>query len=182
MWAIGITLVVGIAGGMAPVAVAEAPAAAVAEAPAAVAEGAVGVADEAVGVRAASGPRLRDVQVEVWEIRATKKDDKISDELRRIAGQLRKQFNYSGFRLVKRERGGAKPGETFTARLSSGVVAKITPSPAKGGKIRLKVQVSEDGKPKLNTTYTVAAGAMQLAGGWKYNGSDDAMILGIRAR
>ena len=123
------------------------------------------------------------VQVEVWEIRATRSNKDISRELQPIAAQLKRQFKYTGFKLVKVSRGSADIKETHVARLASGYSARITPLALSGDRIQLAVEVKRLLKKRVNAKITINKGGMQLFGGWDYPGSkDDVMIVGVRAR
>lgn len=124
----------------------------------------------------------KDYQVEVWEIRATMANSDVSKELRPIAVQLKRQFKYTGYKLIRRRGGKVSEGKSYTTGLSIGYAAKVTPLGTEGRRIKLKVEVAEKGKRKLSTTFKVGSGAMQLAGGWNYPGSKDKMIVGFRAR
>lgn len=140
-------------------------------------------------VLASAAPALaqdRPVQIEVWSIQATTKHDKIAPELKEIAESLKRQFKYTGFTLADRDRGGAKPNETYKAGLPHNYSVSITPkSREDGGRIKMQVVVTKkDGdkeKTELNTTVTVREGPFSLYGGWSLPGGD-ALIIAIRVR
>jgi len=135
---------------------------------------------------AAAQQKAAQYEVSVWEIRATRDNDKISKELRTLAAELKKRYKYTGYTLVKKSAGSAKEGGAFSASLSGGYRAKVTPLAREGQRITLKVQVAkpDDKKaPGVNTTFKIDRGAVQLAAGLgKYGGSDDVMIVGVSAR
>ena len=123
------------------------------------------------------------VQVEVWEIRATRSNNKISKELLPIASHLKKKFKYTGFQLVKTSSGAADLKETHVARLSLGYSARVTPLAVSGNRIQLAVEVKRLLKKRVNAKIGIDKGGMQLFGGWDYPGAkDDVMIVGVRAR
>jgi hypothetical protein len=121
-------------------------------------------------------------QIEVWEIRATTSNSEISPELVSIASDLKKRFRYTGFKVVGRHSGRAELDETFTARLTAHYTVKVTPTNRGEGRIQMKVEIKRLGvKNKHNSVVTVPRGDMQFWG-FEYPRSDDAMIIGIRAR
>lgn len=123
------------------------------------------------------------VQIEVWEIRATRTNNEISSELKPIAARLKQQFKYTGFKLVKVSRGSADLNDTHVARLSQGYSARVTPLVQSGNRIQLAVEVKRLLKKRVNAKITIDQGGMQLFGGWDYPGTkDDKMIVGFRAR
>ncbi len=123
------------------------------------------------------------VQIEVWEIRATRTNNDISRELQPIAAQLKQQFKYTGFKLVKVSKGSADLKETHVARLSQGYSARVTPLVQSGNRIQMAVEVKRLLKKRVNAKITIDRGGLQLFGGWDYPGTrDDVMIVGFRAR
>lgn len=124
-----------------------------------------------------------ETQIEVWEIRATKSNNEISPELRPIADHLKRQFRYTGFKVVGRHSGRIKLHEKFTAKLTAHYTVNVTPLNRDKDRIQMQVEIKRLGiKNKVNTTITIPKGGMQLFGGWEYPRSDDAMIIGVRAR
>jgi hypothetical protein len=122
-------------------------------------------------------------QIEVWTIRATKSNNDIDKELRRIADELKERFKYSGFKLEDKSRGDVDEGKTLRARLPSGYQLEVTPVERKDGRITLKVQAERGGKKLAGTTVRIGAGRGHLMGGWKWDErSGDVMIVLIRAR
>ncbi len=132
---------------------------------------------------APAGARVRsDIQVEVWEIRATKSNNIISPELRPIIGQLKRLGQYTGFTLVGKHSKRVPLHETFVAKLTAQYRVRVTPTNHDGRRMQMKVEIKRLIKKKINTIVTMKAGEMQLLGGWTYPRSTDAMIIGIRAR
>ena len=123
----------------------------------------------------------------VWAILATKSNSEVSPELKPIAAQLRKQFNYTGFKLERKKASSVGEGKTFAADLIAGFKAKVTPLERKGDRIKLKVEVTKrEGrkeKPQLSTTVTLSRGKLHLQGGWKIDSkSGDVLIVAVSAR
>lgn len=125
----------------------------------------------------------RDFEVEVWAIRATKSNDEISPELRSIAGELKERFRYRGFKLEKRDRGSARPGQEFEARLGGGHRCTVKPIERDKRRIVAQVTAEKGGREVAKTKIEVRAGAAHLMGGWKYDDKGaDAMVLLVRIR
>lgn len=125
------------------------------------------------------------VQIEVWAIRATKANNDISPELRSIADDLKKRFNYTGFKLEDRRSGAARTGREFEARLSGGHRCTVEPVGREKQRITANVVVIKEKERKqlARTKVDVRAGAAHLMGGWRFDEkSQDAMVLLIRMR
>jgi hypothetical protein len=133
--------------------------------------------------RAFAGGQTVDLQV--WTIRATTKNNDISSELRGIAEQLKKQFKYTGFKLEKRGGGQAEMDKRFTTSLIGGFEANVTPKRRDSSRVQLQVEVLKvEGKKKtrmLNATVTLTVGKFQLFGGWKLDNTD-ALIVAVSGR
>jgi hypothetical protein len=139
-------------------------------------------------VTACAAPTMDDkkpVDVEIWVIRATTKNDKVSAELRDLADALKKQFKYTGFELAKKLPGRAELGKSFSGSLLASYKATVTPKEREGNRVKLQLVVTtqEDKKQKtvLNVTATHKAGPLvpygcgSLAGG-------DYLIIAVRVR
>ncbi len=121
------------------------------------------------------------VDMEIWSIRATTKNNDISPELKGLAKTLKKQFKYTGFKLEKKSRGRADLGKSFSVTLIGGYQATVTPKSRSGKKIQIQVVVSKDKKSVINTTYTVDAGKLMPISAGPLDGGDQ-LIVAVRAR
>jgi len=126
-------------------------------------------------------PAADSASINVWAIRATTKNKEISPELKSIAGKLKKQFKYTGFKLERKSSGSADLGKSFTATLIAGYSAKVTPKKRDGKRMQMQVEVYKEKARKINVTVTVNAGQYQLLGGWKLS-STDALIVAVSAK
>lgn len=122
-----------------------------------------------------------DVAVEVWVIQATKKNSEISPELKNIAGALKDQFKFTGYRLLKKSSDRVAVGKAFKTDLAAGYRAEVTPREKPTDSAKLSIAVFKQDDKKLSTTVTVEKGKFQLLGGWKIEG-DDALIVAVTAR
>ena len=123
----------------------------------------------------------------VWTIRATKSNSDVSPELKSIATSLKKQFNYTGFKLEGKKTGSAEKGKSFSVSLIGAFKAKITPLERKDKRIKLKIEITKkqgkEEKRLAGTTITLNSGRFQLLGGWKIDTkSEDALIVAVSAR
>lgn len=136
-------------------------------------------------VRADEPQVAKDVAIQVMVIRATKSNDKISPELKGIAGELKRTTKYTGFKLEKRLRGGAAINKTWKGACGADYYVKVTPRSVKAGKIEMAVEITKKkgGKEERvgGTTFRASAGKSQLVSGGSYGGGDR-MILAIAAR
>ncbi len=136
---------------------------------------------------AADDQQGQSYDVSVWAIRATKSNSDVSDELKPIVKELKKRFNYTGFKLEQKKQGKTEKGKAFSVELFAGFKAKVTPLERKDKRIKLKIEVTkrERGKDKrlANTTFTITRGRFQLLGGWKIEPkSEDVLIVAVSAR
>ena len=125
--------------------------------------------------------------VSVLGIRATKSNSQISPELKPIAAELKKRFNYTGFKLERKTKRSVNKGKTLSTDLVAGFKAKITPIERKGRRLKLKIEITkrEGSKERrlANTTITITSGRYQLLGGWKIDSKgQDVLITAISAR
>jgi len=121
------------------------------------------------------------VDLEVWVIRATTKNDRIAPELKEIAEKLKKQFKYTGFKLEKKERG----RDSLTLDLLEGYKVTITSKGRVEKGLQLEVVIKKaagkEDKDVLRTTVTLnpneffTIGCGDLAGG-------DYLIIALRGR
>ncbi len=126
------------------------------------------------------------VELEIWVIRATKKNDKISPELKEIADRLKKELNYTGFKLEKKIPGKAELGKPFSTDLISSYKATVTPTTRSKKDIQFKVEVTQKtgkdkDKPVISATQTVELGKLLPVGGFDVEAGDK-LIIAIRAR
>ncbi len=121
------------------------------------------------------------VAVQVWAIRATRKNSVVSPELKSIADQLKKQFKYTGFKLEAQRSGTVGLGQTYSTSLIGGYSAKITPEKHDGKRVQLQVEILKGKERKLRATVTLSVGRFQFFGGQSLTGGD-ALIVGTAAR
>lgn len=131
-----------------------------------------------------------DTDLEVWAVRATKKNKDVSKELKDLARLLEKQFKYTGFKLEKKAAQRVGLGKAFRSDLLENYQVSVTPQERSERRVKLEVVVArkvkdKDGKEKaetvLKTTLTTQAGPFVPVGcGSLANG--DYLILLVRAR
>jgi len=117
-----------------------------------------------------------DVEVAILAIRATKANNDVSPELKDIAEQLKKQFNYTGFKVERRTVKKSALSAAVSADLIGPYLVEVTPT-ARGEKdVTLKVELlQKQGEKKsrvLNSTVTVRNGKYQFFGGQNLDGGD----------
>ncbi|MCG3125797.1 MAG: hypothetical protein CHACPFDD_00624 [Phycisphaerae bacterium] len=141
----------------------------------AVLAGLAGLADVAV---AAEGR----AEVRVWTIRATRSNAEISPELKSLAEKLKRQFNYTGYKLVSRDSRSLDQGQEARFSLPEPYVAAVTLAEVKDKSVTLRVRIIEKSESRevvrLNTSFTVQRGLFQLCGGLKLDG-DDVLIVAL---
>ncbi len=125
-------------------------------------------------------PAARPVNIRILAIRATRANSEISPDLRKLADKLKRQFNFTGFKIEKPLSGSAEIGKAFGGPLVGGYSAYVMPRAIEDKKVQLQVRVSKDGKDKLNVTATSTAGEFAvymfaLSGG-------DQLIVAVAAR
>jgi hypothetical protein len=125
------------------------------------------------------------VDMEIWIIRATAKNDKISPELKEIADRLKKDFKFRGFKLEKKIPGKAEIGKAFSTDLIGGYKATVTPTGRTDKEIQLKVEVTQrvgkEDKKAFSFTPTFDLGKLLPVGAADLNDGDK-LIVAIRAR
>jgi len=104
--------------------------------------------------------------VKVLGIRATNSNKEVSKELKSIAAALRKQFKYTGFKLVKQGGGKVEEGKSSETSLIDGYKVKVTPLSRTDKRVTLKLEgfrtEREKDVPKWKTTVTIDRGRYQL--------------------
>ena len=125
--------------------------------------------------------------VTVLAIRATRDNKEVSPELRSIAKALRRQFRYTGYKLVRKHTARTPIGKATTADLGNGFKALVTPTKRDKSRVELRLKVTQrEGRKdriRLDTTVRLPPGRYYLVGGWKYAaGSDDVLIVAVAAR
>ena len=139
----------------------------------------------AVAVGRADDPRSQTVTI--LAIRATRSNKEVSPELRSIAKALRRQFRYTGYKLVRRHVARTNMGKATTADLGQGFKAAVTPLKRDKSRVELRLKVTQregrKDKTRLDTTVKLPAGRYYLVGGWKYApDSDDVLIVAVAVR
>lgn len=145
-----------------------------------------------LGVCAPAGVRAADegAELEVWAVRATKKNKDVSSELKDLARLLEKQFKYTGFKLEKKAAKRVDLGKAFQGDLLEDYQVSVTPQERSERRIKLEVVVTrkvkdKDGKPKaetvLKTTLTTQVGPFVPVGCGSLK-DGDYLILLVRAR
>jgi hypothetical protein len=140
----------------------------------------IGLLGASAGLAQDKGDK-KTTDIQIWAIRATTKNKDISPELKRIAGELKKKFKFTGFKLEKSATGSAEIGKAYTTALIGGYEASITPRENDGKTVKLQVEVLKGKEQKLKTTSTVAAGKFFLQGGWDLDGGD-ALIVAVSGK
>ena len=134
----------------------------------------------------ATSALAQDVDLAVLAIRATRSNNDVSPELRDIAAQLRKQFQYTGFKLERRSAARTALGKVHPATLIGPYSAEITPTAASERTVQLKCELlrrDADGKKTavLRTTVTIDKGRYQLFGGPSL-GEGDVLIMAVTGK
>lgn len=117
-------------------------------------------------------------EIKILVVRATKSNSDISPELRPLANSLKKQFNFTGFKLEKTQSKSMKAGDTWTTSLIGSFEATVKLTKAEEKSVGLEVVVKKSGKEQLDVPMTIARGKSSLIGGWKVEG-EDVLILAI---
>jgi hypothetical protein len=125
------------------------------------------------------------IDLEIWTIRATTKDDTISKELKEIAERLKKDFKYKGFKLEKKSPGRVALNKSFSTDLIGGYKATVTPTSRTDKEIQLKIEITQkvrkeekkrySGSPKFELGKLLPIGGFDLDDG-------DKLIVAVRAR
>lgn len=125
------------------------------------------------------------VDFQVLMIRATTKNETVDGKLRTLAGQLKKQFKFSGYALEKTLRGSAQLNKSYDSALSEGYTVSLVPASRSASQIEVVVTVKQKvkGKEKLinRAKMKLTPGKTVLMGGWSISGGDR-QILAISAR
>ncbi len=123
--------------------------------------------------------------VQVWAIRATKRNSDISPELKDMADALKKDFKYTGYKLEKKTGGSVDVGKSLKKELIGDYLVTVEPSEKSEDKVTLKLTVLEkkDGKEKrrFSTTLKLTKGKAQLVGRWDLD-NGDVLILAVSAK
>ncbi len=104
----------------------------------------------------------RTVNIRILAIRATRSNTEISPDLRSLADKLKRQFNFTGFKIEKPLAGSAAIGKAFGGPLMAGYSAYVMPRAIEDRKVQLQVRVSKDGKDKSTVTATSTSGEFVL--------------------
>lgn len=115
------------------------------------------------------------VEVEVWAIRATKKNAEVSPELRPHVDRLKK-LGHTGFKLERRDAGKVEVGKEFRAGLIGAHSAAVTPTKRTGDKVEMKIVIKDGDKVILNTSVTLTAGQSQIIFGPELPGGDTLVV------
>jgi hypothetical protein len=102
-----------------------------------------------------------------------------------MADALKKDFNYTGYKLEKKTGGSVEVGKSLKVELVGNYLATVEPSEKSDSKVTLKLTVLEkkDGKEqkRLSTTLKLTKGKSQLVGRWNLD-NGDVLILAISAK
>lgn len=127
----------------------------------------------------------KDLDVQIYAIRATTANSEVSPELKSMAEKLSKQFKYTGFKLEKKAAGQARIDKSFEAELIDGYSAEVTPREIKDDRVKMNLKVTrrEEDKPKtkLKTDMTTERGKFVLVGVEKL-GKDEFLIIAAAVR
>lgn len=124
----------------------------------------------------ASAVAADNADVQVWVIRATTSNSDISPELKSLADSLKKQFKFTGYKLVKKNSKSVAIAGDWPVDLVSPFKATVTVTKKTSDKITLKIVVNEGSKEKQSTTISLPAGQFSLQGGWDLSGGDKLII------
>jgi len=124
--------------------------------------------------------------VDVWAVRATKRNRDVSPELKSLANALKKQFRYTGFKLEKKASGKVETNKRYSTSLIRGYSVVVKPLERTSSRVKLEVTVSKrdsKGKSKtvLKTTVTTKLGAFVPVGCGSLD-KGDYMILLVRGK
>lgn len=127
-----------------------------------------------------------EVAIELLVIRATTANEKIAPELKEIAQQLKTQFKYTGYALVKKEAQRIKLEEVAEIELPKPYVLRLTAVKADEQRVQFKVEILErrDGESdtKLRTVLAARRGKAALLGGLPIGDERDVLVLALTAR
>lgn len=110
----------------------------------------------------ASGPP---VTVDVGVVLASQEGVTVDPALASIREKLRSMFNYTSYRMLDRQQRSLAVGETGEFVLPGNRSMRVTPSPSRGKKVRLAVEIREGGRNLIATTLGLSRGGMVLVGG-----------------
>lgn len=126
-----------------------------------------------------------DVTVQVLVIRATKSNKEVSPELKPIADALKEQFNFTGYKLLKRDNRAVGLGQAASFPLTGPYSARITPKAGDGRQVTLQIVVTEKRGDKevekTNVTVKVTKERYTLQGGLELEGGDK-LILAVSGK
>ncbi|MBW6503283.1 hypothetical protein K0B90_03260 [bacterium] len=105
------------------------------------------------------------VTVDVGAVYASNEGTSIDPALGTIRGKLHSMFNYTSYRMLDRKRRSLSVGETGEFELPDRRTMRATPLPAREGKVRLSIRISEGSRSLLSTTLGLRRGGMVLVGG-----------------
>jgi hypothetical protein len=127
-----------------------------------------------------------EVAFELLVIRATTANEKIAPELKEIAQQLKTQFKYTGYALVKKEAQRVKLEKVAEIELPNPYTLRLTAVKADEQRVQFKVEILEqrDGKSetKLRTVLAARRGKAALLGGLPIGDQRDVLVLALTAR
>ena len=134
----------------------------------------------------AGGAQAADAKLDVWVIQATASNAAIDPELRAIANQLKKQFKFTGYKLVKKLEATATPAGTSTA-LPHKYTLALKHLGVQGDQHKLEVKVLQQsgGKQVTRVGPVVLAakrGQAALVGGLRLPSGDDRLVLALRVK
>lgn len=125
------------------------------------------------------------VTVQVWTIRATKSNDRISEKLKPMAKALEKDFRFTGYQLTGTDSKKMSINQGREFKLLGPYNMTITPQKRTDDHSTLKIVVTakkgQKKVPKLNSTVRLKPGKFQLMGGWKLSGGD-VLIVAVSAK
>jgi len=116
----------------------------------------------------AAAPADPAVTVDLGVVLASQEGTTMDPALSSIQGKLRSMFNYTAYRMLDRQRKTLSVGETGEFPLPGNRSMRVTPSPSRGKKVRLAVEIREGGKNLISTTLGLSRGGMVLVGGPTY--------------
>jgi hypothetical protein len=139
-----------------------------------------------LGPLAVQAAEDEEVAFELLVIRATTANDKIAPELKEIAQQLKTQFKYTGYALVKKESKRVELEKVAEIELPKPYTLRLTAVKADAQRVQFKVEIREqrDGKSetKLRTVLAARRGKAALLGGLPIGDEHDVLVLALTAR
>lgn len=126
-----------------------------------------------------------EVAIQVWVIRATQSNSRISPRLKPLAEKLKKSFKFTGYELSGTKSETVRVGKPMRGDLLGPYKLSVTPQSRTKGHVELKIAVTKRKGNKdinmLNTSVRLAVGRFQLLGGWRL-GDGEVLIVAVSGK